>query len=223
MQLFRLALPVDGGVAIEGDTARLFVRSLAAHLADDVPVALPFDGPELLAAAESARRDRVPHPTPVREIFAVNAIIKAKRDGHDYLLMQYDDGAGQFQLIGGKREPEDVDAAHTVLREIQEELAMPSLRVPADLTLIPIGERFEQTTLSPTYGVVTRYHISFYHVQHMRFRPHLDVATRWIDMQYVRAGRLPDGRKVSDLAVQSLADCLDSLEDSADEPISIDG
>ncbi len=221
MQLFRLALPIDGGVAIEGDTARLFVRSLAAHLADDVPVALPLDGPGLLAAAESARRERVPHPTPVREIFAVNAIIKAGRDGRDYLLMQYDGGAGQFQLIGGKREPGDVDAAHTVLREIQEELEMPALRVPTDLTLIPIGERFEQTTLSPTYGVVTSYHISFYHVRHMRFRPHLDSQTRWIDLEHVRAGRLPDGRKVSDLAVQSLADCLGDLAYSADEPIPI--
>jgi len=221
MQLFRLAVPIEDGVAIEGDMARLFVRSLAAHLADDVPVALPFNGPELLAAAESARRERVLHPTPVREIFAVNAIIKAGRDGHDYLLMQYDDNARQFQLIGGKREPDDVDTAHTVLREIQEELAIPALRVPADLTLVPIGERFEQTTLSPTYGVVTSYHISFYHVRNMRFRPHLDSQTRWIDLEHIRAGRLPDGRKVSDLAVQSLADCLGDLAYSADEPFPL--
>src|SRR5579859_1297184 len=122
MQLFRLALPLDDGVTIEGDTSRWFVRSLAAHLADNVPVALPFDGSQLLAAAESARRERVPHPTPIRDIFAANAIIKAGQNGRDYLLMQFDDHARQFQLIGGKREPDDVDAAHTVLREIQEEL-----------------------------------------------------------------------------------------------------
>lgn len=222
MQLFRLALPVEDGVKIEGDTARLFVRSLAAHLADDVSVALPLDGLKLLAAAESARHERVPHPTPVREIYAVNAIIKAGRAGHNYLLMQYDENAHQFQLIGGKRDPEDVDAAHTVLREIQEELEMPGLRIPDDLALVPIGERFEQTTLSPTYGVVTSYHISFYHVQHMQFRPHLDAQTRWIDVEYIRAGRLPDGRKVSDLAIQSLADCLGDLPYSADEPFLID-
>ncbi len=211
LQLLQLAHPTDDGIALESDSARLFVRSLAAHAADDVPLALPLYGSKMLAAAESARRDQVVNPTPVREIVAVNVIIKANYNGCDSLLMQYDGDAGQFQLIGGKREQDDPDAEYTALREIREELELPDLRVPDDLTLAPIGERFEQVTLSPTYGVVTSYHISFYHARAMRFQPHLDDITRWIAIADVRAGHLPDGRKVSDLAVQSLGDHLDSL------------
>jgi 8-oxo-dGTP pyrophosphatase MutT (NUDIX family) len=226
MQLFRLARPTANGVEIEGETALLFVRSLAAHLADDIAVTLPLHADQLLAAAELARHKQVAHPTPVRDIFAANALIIAHAKGHPYILMQFDDGAQQFQLIGGKRDPTDRDNEHTVLREIQEELELPDLHVPTDLTLVPVGERFEQTTLSRTYGVVTSYHISFYHVQHWRSPLRLDalaVETRWIAFEHIRAGRLPDGRKVSDLAVQSLGDYLDELTDSADLPTRIDG
>ena len=226
MQLFRLARPVANGVEIEGETARLFVRSLAAHLADDIAVTLPLHADQLLAAAESARHEQIAHPTPVREIVAANALITAHSAGTTYILMQYDDGAKQFQLIGGKREPTDRDNEHTVLREIQEELELPDLRVPEDLNLVPVGERFEQITLSRTYGVVTSYHISFYHVQHWQMALQLKklaVETCWIALDHIRAGRMPDGRRVSDLAVQSLGDYLDGLSDSADAPIRIDG
>src|SRR5579859_3727374 len=151
LQLLQLAHPVEGGIELEDDPARLFVRSLAAHIADNVPLALPLYGNQLLVAAEAARREQVVHPTPVREIFAVNAIIKARCDGQDCLLMQYDPQASQFQLIGGKREPDDPDAEFTVLRELREELELPNLRIPDDLRFVPIAERFERITLSPTY------------------------------------------------------------------------
>src|SRR5579871_3454194 len=65
LQLLRLAHAIDGGVELEDDPARLFVRSLAAHVADDVPLALPVHGNQLLIAAESARREQVVNPTPV--------------------------------------------------------------------------------------------------------------------------------------------------------------
>ncbi len=224
LQLLHLVHPIRGGIEVEGETARLFVRSLAAHLADNVPMALEWEsrlkdataanGTRLLAAVELTRKDTVSNPTPVREIFAVNAIIKTKHAGVDSLLMQFDDHARQFQLIGGKREPTDVDSAHTLIREIQEELEMPNLRSPGDFTLVPIGERFEQITLSPSYGVVTSYHISFFHVTDMRFRPQTDADTQWISVEHVRSGRLPDGRKVSDLAIQSLGGYIDELGES---------
>ena len=226
MQLFRLASPITNGVAIEGETALLFVRSLAAHLADDIAVTLPLHADQLLAAAESARHEQIAHPTPVREIVAANALIIAHAAGTTHVLMQYDDGAKQWQLIGGKREPTDLDNEHTVLREIQEELELPDLRIPEDLKLIPVGERFEQITLSRTYGVVTSYHISFYHVQHWQMALQLNklaAETSWIAVDHIRAGRMPDGRRVSDLAVQSLGDYLNNLTDSADAPIRIDG
>ncbi len=221
LQLLHLVRPISGGVMLDGETERMFVRSIAAHLADNVPMALDWHarldqavaahGTQLLADVELVRKGSVTHPTPIREIVAVNAIFKAPFGGEDCLLMQYDDRARQFQLIGGKREPEDIDAAATLLREIREELEMPDLRTPADLTLVPIGERFEQITLSPSYGVVTSYHISFFHVTDMHFRPHTDALTRWIGIEHIRHGVLPDGRKVSDLAIQSLDACLGDL------------
>ncbi len=233
LQMLRLVQRIEGGVAVDGEMARLFVRSLAAHLADNVPMALDWHarvnesveaahGRQLLAAVENSRKDNVSNPTPVREIYAVNAVIKGQRAGQDYLLMQYDEHAAQFQLIGGKREPEDLDAAHTLLREIQEELGLPDLKIPKDMSFMPIGERFEQISLSPTYGVVTSYHISFFHVLNMAFRPVVDGVTRWISMEYVRRGNLPDGRKVSDLVVQSLTDCLDDLAYSIQSPVPVD-
>ena len=226
MQLFRLARPVPGGVEIDGEMARLFVRSLAAHLADDIAVTLPLHADQLLAAAESVRHEQIAHPTPVRDIYASNALITAHANGTVYVLMQYDDGAQQFQVIGGKRDPTDRDNEHTALREIQEELELPNLRIPADLSLLPVGERFEQTTLSRTYGVVTSYHLSFYHVQGWQPAVALDrlaVETRWIAVEHIRAQRLPDGHKVSDLAVQSLGDYLSDLPDSQAAPGRIDG
>lgn len=233
LQMLRLVQRADGGVVVDGEMARLFVRSMAAHLADNIPMALDWharsDGPadaahgrQLLAAVETSRKGNVSNPTPVREIFAVNAVIKGQYGGKDYLLMQYDEQAEQFQLIGGKREPEDRDAAHTLLREISEELNLPDLQIPRDLNFVPIGERFERISLSPTYGVVTSYHISFFHVVEMRFVPAVDRVTRWISMNAVRHGSLPDGRKVSDLVVQSLMDILDDLAYSISTPVQVE-
>lgn len=232
LQMLRLVRPIEGGIAVEGETERLFVRSMAAHLANSVPMALDWHarlnevaaahGTQLLADVELVRKETVSNPTPVREIYAVNAIIKGAHKGRSYMLMQYDDQAHQFQLIGGKREPTDRDAAHTLLREIQEELEMPYLATPADLQLVPIGEQFERVTLSPSYGVVTSYHISFFHVLDMRFTPRTDSLTRWIDLDHMRMGALPDGRKVSDLAIQSLAHYIDDLAYSLNEPIQVD-
>jgi 8-oxo-dGTP pyrophosphatase MutT (NUDIX family) len=214
------------------EAAQLFLRSMAAHLDDNIPLALDWQTPrgresaahgtELLAAVESLRSDNLANPTPIREIHAVNAVISARHDSQVYLLMQYDDRAGQFQLIGGKIESDDRDPAHALLREMQEELELPGLQMPRDFELIPLAERFEKVELSPTFGVVTRYLIQFFQVCRMRFTLAANDQTRWINLDDVRRGSLPDGRKVSALALQSLENLLETLEPSTNDPIQVD-
>ncbi len=196
-------------VSINGERAQLFIKSMSAHLADGLPMLLDWQsgletkataqGAVILAEVEALRKNNIPRPTPVREVNAVNALI-LKHDLDDILIyMQYDDKARQFQLIGGKVEPEDIDPAHTLLREMQEELNREDLRLTEHFQFEPLAEHFEKITLSPTYGVVTSYTIRFFHVSRLTFMLPEDHQNRWISVYEVRQGQTDDGHKISDL------------------------
>jgi 8-oxo-dGTP pyrophosphatase MutT (NUDIX family) len=198
-------------VVVNGERAQLFIKSMCAHLSDGLPMALDWQtgleikaaaqGAVILAEVESLRKNNVVKPTPVREVNAVNALILKRGDDGIFVYMQYDDKARQFQLIGGKVEPEDIDPMHTLQREIQEELNEPNLRLFDHYQLEPLAEHFEKITLSPTFGVVTSYAIRFFHVLGLRFPLPEDAQNRWISVAEIRQGATSDGHKISDLPI----------------------
>jgi len=206
-----------------GERAGLFIRSMAAHLSDGLPLALDWEtglegnsaaqGSQLLAEVEALRKDAVARPTPVREVSAVNGIILKREGGETLLFMQYDDKAQQYQLLGGKVEPEDEGPAATLLRELQEELERPELRIPDHLLLEPLDDRFEKITMSPTFGVVTSYTIRFYYVHGLKIALPVDALNQWVRLDEVRRGVAADGRKISDLPL-IFADALGTLPPS---------
>jgi 8-oxo-dGTP pyrophosphatase MutT (NUDIX family) len=205
----------DGAVQVRSQGAALFLKSMAAHLADDAPLALDWfadlrqpgpaaQGAQILAALEALRNAAVAHPTPVRAITAVNGLMTRRANNQVQLLMQFDDKADQFQLIGGKTEPTDADLQATLVREMQEELERPDLAIPTHFRAALLPQKFEETSLSPTFGVITNYLIHFYFVSEMAFTPHIDENTAWIDLSEVRAGKTRDERRVSELPLMFL-------------------
>jgi len=204
----------DQAVAVPAnEIAAWLIRSLAAHVADQVSATGWYDV-ALLTTFEAARAAHSDTPTTLREVIAANVLIKATIDGKPCLLMQYDTEAHQFQLIGGKYEADDPDLAYTALREIREELDDPTLVVPADLVLVPLDQRLVQVSLSPTYGVVSGYDITFFHAQAMHFQPATNVDTCWLALDDIRTGSAPDGRRISPLALDVFGDQLGDLSDS---------
>lgn len=209
--LLMLGLVTSGeqGITVNGENAQLFIKSMVAHLSDNIPLAMDWQtglthkaaaqGAQLLAEVEALRKESIAHPTPVREVSAVNALIVKRHESRTLIYMQYDDKARQYQLIGGKVEPEDADAEHTLLREMQEELLKPELRLNEHFRLTPLAERFEKVSMSPTFGVVTGYTIRFFHVAGLTVALPVDQDNAWIDADEVRGGLTRDGRKVSDL------------------------
>jgi 8-oxo-dGTP pyrophosphatase MutT (NUDIX family) len=126
--------------------------------------------------------------------------------------MQYDRHAGRYQPVGGKREPFETDLAVTLRREMAEELGLDAPPGPELVSLTLVGEGWVETTLSATYGILTRYTFSFFRASDIRFRLPVDADTRWLTRAEIAAGRAADGRDVSPIYQQALGlDLLDGL------------
>lgn len=202
-------------------TAYFFAQSLLRCVEEDALTASAWHGtPDepcsgigalLTQALEQHRRVCSPHPQPLRVIRAVAAIIKARRNGEDVYLMQYDAPARQFQLLGGKREHEDDSNAATLVRELREELLMDHLLPGRDFTLYPLVEGVRETSVSDSVYVLSAYEHSFYQLLDVRFNLPTDEHTRWLTSQEVVSGQTRDGLKVSRLIATYLAEILPSL------------
>ncbi len=198
-----------------GRLAGLLIDSLAAHLADGVPVELP-PLVDLLRAIEAARVEHMPGATPARVVQVAQAVIKQRIGGADHYLMQYDAAADWFQPLGGKRDPADPDSAAALRREIGEELGLDAPPGPDDCALTPLLLGWQTRDLSATYGVLTAYTMDFYHLTAIRFPLETDRDTRWLARAEIAAGRARDGRPISDVYLRALGlPRLDALEESA--------
>lgn len=212
--------------APSGDIARQVLAYLAAHAEQGTPLSFDWNsleggalGVDVLRAIEQAWAAQTGAPLPGgvagREVQVVQSVIKARRNGFEYYLMQYDADARQYQPIGGKVEPSDADAAAAMRREIAEELL---LEVPIehdDCVLTVLRSGWEAVKVSPTYGVLTRYDFSFYHVGEIRFPVNQTAFTRWLRRAEIERGRGDDSRPVSLIYAEALGmDVLDGLEPS---------
>jgi 8-oxo-dGTP pyrophosphatase MutT (NUDIX family) len=210
-------------IVATGEVAHMLLRSLWAHLHDGVRVGFDWErlegdsmvrGVDLIRAIEAVRVTAVPKPTPARSVRVAQAIIKTVRGGTLLYLMQYDEHAGQFQMLGGKAKPGEHDLTETLRRELAEELGLPTTPGEADCILMLLETDWEIVSLSPTYGLLTRYAFSFYHVGRVRFSVCTDQDTCWLSGDEIMACRAADGRPISALYHDALGARLAALPDS---------
>ncbi|MBN1310348.1 MAG: NUDIX hydrolase [Anaerolineae bacterium] len=221
LSLFGLTRIEDGQTVPSDSVAAMMLDSLRTHLIDGVGVGLRWDdldaegirGADILRAIEASRVARVARPTPARIVQAAQAVIKTRREQNgmveDLYLMQYDAHAGRYQPIGGKHDPDDIDMMDTLRREMMEELELDSM---PECTLTQLGNGWEETTLSATYGILTQYTFSFYQVRDINFPIEISSITRWLTRAEVRAECADDSLPISPIYQQALGwDMLDAL------------
>jgi 8-oxo-dGTP pyrophosphatase MutT (NUDIX family) len=168
-------------------------------------------GARLVHVLEENRLACCANPTPLRIVQAVTAVIKARRDGSDVYLMQYDQKARQFQPIGGKQEVTDASSEAALTRELCEELSITSLRPGQDFQIHPLVEHRRLTEVSGSLHVITQYDHSFYHLTDIRFPVKTDHWTRWITASELAAGRTSDGYAITALFEDIMPGVLPTL------------
>jgi hypothetical protein len=168
-------------------------------------------GARLVDLMESNRLACSPEPTPLRVIQVVTAVIKARRSDGDVYLMQYDEKAEQFQPIGGKQEITDASNQAALIRELCEELTMPSVIPGEDCRINAIVEHARILEVSNSLHVLTQYDHSFYHLTDVRFAIHTDTITRWISASELVARKTRDGYAITSLFDDHLPGVLPTL------------
>jgi 8-oxo-dGTP pyrophosphatase MutT (NUDIX family) len=206
--------------------AYYFVQSLIAGVRDEAFTPEMWQGlsgkdcsgtgASLVRLLESYRLHCTPDPTPLRTLSAVAAVIKAHGPDDDMYLMQYDEKAQQFQPLGGKREHFDASNEDALIRELCEELNIPSLKAGVDLDIVPLEENVGSKEVSASLNLITRYDHSFYLLKNVRFNLPVDKITRWIKASEIAAGKTNDGQVITPLVKPYTGKSLDY---SLSEPV----
>jgi 8-oxo-dGTP pyrophosphatase MutT (NUDIX family) len=221
LRLLGLVEALGAGFEPAGEVSAMFLASLRAHLRDGVRFGFDWDdldsegvrGVDVLRVAESARAGSMPGPTPAREARVVQAIVKSRERGEDRYLMQYDKHAGCFQPLGGKQEPGEDDPGLSLRRELTEELELDSPPGPESCELNLLDETWGTVVPSATYGVLTRYTFTFFHVANVRFPIRVDGDTCWLTRGEIVQCRADDGRAISPIYLEALGMArLDGLQ-----------
>jgi ADP-ribose pyrophosphatase YjhB (NUDIX family) len=216
LRVFGAVREVDGGYRTAGRSAGYFARSLAWYVAHDVPITerwrhhqAPGDAPEepawdLLRRMEERRVALAPRygapAQAVRQVSAVQILIKAVRQGAAHYLHQFDIAASQYQLIGGRVEVGEAPA-RTAERELAEEIAI-SGSTPVALTpLTPSDAPIRQRMISKTYGALTDYTFHVFAADVRGHRVHLGPRDAWISVDDMLGERRPGGRPLGDIAL----------------------
>jgi hypothetical protein len=153
----------------------------------------------LLHLLEKRRLQVIDNPKPSRSEEVAQVLIKRTnpKTQKAELLFQFDSNANQFQLIGGRRSEKDASLLATMIREIDEEVASP-LVYDKDYHLNCIVDNLiPSITLSPTFGALTEYHFSVYHMVNVG----MDIQTRpedeWVPIEDMLAGHVMLSNDVS--------------------------
>lgn len=142
------------------------------------------NGATLLYEMEKRRMALLEAPAASRTEEVVQILIKRTNaiTGLAELLMQYDTNADQYQLIGGRRSPADLTLQDAAIREIKEEIVDDiQFKKDYDLNLL-IPKMMMGSTLSPTFGALTDYHFSIYHMLNLRQDITLDTNDSWVEV-----------------------------------------
>ncbi len=200
----------DAGIRAASQPAYYFLHSLAAwleapgHVIEDwsevqgarIQEGLRH-GSSLVYLLERERLRRFPDAPPIR-FTAVAEILIVRPGDPPAFLVQWDERAGQYQVIGG-RQKEDrgwkEPIQQTAIRELEEELCFQVSHEAGDFALDFLAEFQGGKRLSPSFGALTAYHFTFFQARNLppiRLCP-LD---RWVTRAELMAGRTSDGQPV---------------------------
>ncbi len=211
-------LQTFGVVVLEGDaiqatsqTAKYWLNSLIEMVENDAPIVPDWkkrglypdasdnplqNGATFLRWLEEQRQITLTEPTPSRVTKVAQVLIKRTnpQTRHPELLFQYDKNAGQYQLIGGRHsEANDDSILQTMTREIEEELAV-ILQYETDYALNILWEGFKPApSISTTFGALTQYDFTFYHMEGLKSPLPLGELDRWVSVEEVLNGSVIDG------------------------------
>ena len=200
----------DEGVRYDGQLPGYFARSLGWFSRHGIQL---FDGwrgnarQSAVHALTWLERQRVEHAAvlgvqadPIRDQHAAIVLIETSVDGERCYLHQYDARAQQYQLIGGRIEPDETPA-HAAEREVIEEVG------PAQSGPLTLGRQFTLAAIhggepvlqledvSATYGALTHY--TFFAFRAMfAATPQLGPQDRWVSLDDMQRGRTQDGHRL---------------------------
>jgi hypothetical protein len=126
-------------------------------------------------------------------------LVKMNIRGKAHILHQWDERAAQFQIIGGRSRigetPED-----TAARELNEEIVEHALIKGRDFEISALNPSapIVYKEISRTYGALTRYEISLFHVSFNIPKLRLSENDRWISVNEMRAGVTKTGKTIVD-------------------------
>lgn len=158
------------------------------------------NGATFLYELEKRRIELLDNPEPSRIEEVVQVLIKRSnpQTGEAEFLMQYDSNADQYQFIGGRRSPNDKDLEMAIIREIDEEI-FNTLCFEKDYQLsLLLPDMVVEAILSPTFGALTEYHFTVYHMTHLNQNIKLQKYDAWVPVSSVLSGTVnANGRTVT--------------------------
>ena len=162
----------------------------------------------LIHTLEQRRQRLVDGAEPLRHQQVAQAVIK--RSMHDNpngtYLVQYDRGAGSYQLVGGRFRESDGNLKNTLIRELSEELGL-ELQYGRDFDLTPLAEDVSFERHSMTFGILTGYTTNYYHLSNLGVCIPQNSENRWVSFEELCQGQTSDGYPISsDVILQQSID-----------------
>ena len=212
----------DEGIRATSQPAYYFLHSLAAwveaegHVIEDWSEehgAQPDEGLQhgtsLVFLLEQERLRRYPDAPAIR-FTAVAEVLIVRPGAPKRFLVQWDDRAGQYQVIGG-RQKDDLDwqepIEQTAIRELEEELDYQINHEAGEFSLAFLAEFEGEKRLSPSFGALTAYHFTFF--QALNLPPiRLGPNDRWVSRAELMAGQTEDGRPVRGNHIRTLEEAM---------------
>ncbi len=200
----------EAGIRAVSQSAYYLLHSLAAWLETEGHVIEDWSeghgaraseglkhGTSLVFLLEQERWRRFADAPPIRVATVAEVLIVRPGDPPRFLV-QWDERAGQYQVIGGRRK-EDRDwvepIEQTAIRELEEELHHQVSYQRGDFTLTFLAEFEGGKRLSPSFGALTSYHFSFF--QALNLPPiQLGPLDRWVTREELIRGTTVDGMPV---------------------------
>lgn len=190
-------------IKASSQTAKYMLESLASYVENDKQwiddwktrgvhrqsTGVLQNGATLLHELDARRLTLLDDPKPSRIEEVVQVIIKRTNasTGVPEILMQYDANANQYQMIGGRCSPNDATKQVSIIREIDEEISN-TLVFGTDYQLsLLISDLVVDATLSRTFGALTEYHFTVYHMTNLSQEITLQSEDAWIPLSDVLA------------------------------------
>ncbi|HHB90883.1 MAG TPA: NUDIX hydrolase [Anaerolineae bacterium] len=200
----------DVGIRATSQPAYYFLHSLAAwleapgHVIEDWSEehgARPGEGlkhgTSLVFLLEQERFRRDPDAPPIRFTRVAEVLIVRPADPPMFLV-QWDERAGQYQIIGGRQKTNkdwEEPIEQTAIRELEEELCYQVSYKAGDFQLAFLAAFEGDKRLSPSFGALTAYQFTFFHARDL---PPIELCplNRWVTRAELLVGRTHDGQPV---------------------------